>query len=88
MIRRAALLLIPLAVSACSGDRPSLAEASGPYRPLNEGRWSPTDDDLRGPRAPIAPKDSPSLHPAPAVPVEPASTGAPIAQPDTRKEGL
>ena len=81
MIRRAALLLIPLAVSACAGKHPPLAEASGKYRPLNVGKWTPTRDDLRGPRLPLAPKDSPNANPTPVA------TIAPAAQPGTEGEG-
>lgn len=80
MIRRAVLLLIPLAVSACAGKHPPLAEASGAYRPLNAGKWTPTRDDLRGPRLPLAPKDSPSINPPP-------TPDAPDPQPGTEGEG-
>jgi hypothetical protein len=78
MIRRLALLLIPLAVSACAGGHPKLAVPSGKYRPLNAGRWTPTRDDLRGPRAPLPPKQSPQV----TQPATPASQQAvPAAQP-------
>jgi hypothetical protein len=61
MNRRLALLLLPLAVSACAGGHPPLAEASGKYRALNAGRWTPTRDDLRGPRQPLPPVQSPQV---------------------------
>lgn len=67
MIRRAVLLLPLLAVAACAGDHPPLSEASGPYRALNPGRWTPTPDDLRGPRSPLPPSQSPSLRAAAPV---------------------
>lgn len=70
MIRVLAALGLALSLAACA-SHPPLAEASGPYRPLNAGRWSPTSDDLRGPRQVMLPADSPSLNP-PAPP--PAST--------------
>jgi hypothetical protein len=80
MIQRVVFLLLPLAVSACAGGHPPLSEASGPYRPLNAGRWAPTRDDLRGPRAPLAPVDSPYANPAvlnaPAAPATPGGLGA------------
>jgi hypothetical protein len=59
MILRFALLLLPLAVSACAGSHPPLAQPSGDYRALNTGRWTPTNDDLRGPRTPLPPSQSP-----------------------------
>lgn len=62
MIRPALLVLVALSLSACA-HRPPLAEAKGKYRPLNVGKWSPTRDDLRGPRAPLPPAQSPSLTP-------------------------
>ncbi|UZO95026.1 hypothetical protein RMHFA_05720 (plasmid) [Roseomonas mucosa] len=80
MIRRVVLLLLPLAVSACAGGHPPLAEASGSYRALNAGKWVPTRDDLRGPREPLAPVDSPSLNPVPAVLTDPAAPAAPGGQ--------
>jgi hypothetical protein len=49
-----------LSLSACA-HRPSLVEARGAYRPLNAGKWTPTHDDLRGPRAPLTPAQSPAL---------------------------
>ena len=70
MIRRVVLLLPLLAVAACAGGHPPLAEASGPYRPLNPGRWTPTSDDLRGPRSPLPPSQSPSLRAAAPVGVQ------------------
>jgi len=75
MIRRLALLLIPLAVSACAGGHPKLAEASGKYRPLNAGKWAPTRDDLRGPRAPLPPVRSPQVQ-QPAIPAAQPGEGA------------
>jgi len=75
MTRRLALLLIPLAVSACAGGHPKLAEASGKYRPLNAGRWTPTRDDLRGPRAPLPPVQSPQVKQS-AVPADHPSVPA------------
>ena len=45
MIRALALLLL-CALPACS-DHPPLGQASGPLRPLNPGRWTPSDADLR-----------------------------------------
>jgi hypothetical protein len=45
---RRLVLLLPLALLACAGRRhPPLAEPSGPLRPLNPGRWTPTAADLR-----------------------------------------
>lgn len=54
MTRRPALLLpllLLLALAGCAGGAapPPLAPAaSGPLRPLNPGRWTPTAADLRG----------------------------------------
>jgi hypothetical protein len=62
MIRWVILLLPLLAVAACADGHPPLAEASGPYRALNPGKWTPTPDDLRGPRLPLPPSLSPSLN--------------------------
>lgn len=76
MIRRLALLLIPLAVSACAGGHPKLAEASGRYRPLNAGKWTPTRDDLRGPRAPLPPVHSPQVKQSAAPAAQPAVPAA------------
>lgn len=65
MIRMVALLLLPLAVSACGARHQALGKVSGNYRALNPGHWTPTRDDLRGPRAPLPPAQSPTLaHPA------------------------
>lgn len=62
MIRLLAAAVLALSLGACA-HHPPLAEASGPYRPLNAGRWTPTPDDLRGPRAPLPPAQSPALTP-------------------------
>jgi hypothetical protein len=63
MIRRFYLcLLLPMSLAGCA-DHPPLAEATGAIRPLNAGRWAPTPDDLRGPRAPLPPALSPALNP-------------------------
>ncbi|KFD27419.1 type IV secretion system lipoprotein VirB7 [Sphingobium yanoikuyae] len=62
MNRPAFIVLVALTLSACA-HHPPLAEAKGPYRPLNAGKWTPTRDDLRGPRAPLPPASSPSLTP-------------------------
>jgi len=62
MIRNALLVLSVVSLAACA-HRPPLAVAKGPYRPLNAGKWTPTHDDLRGPRSPLAPAQSPSLTP-------------------------
>lgn len=61
MIRLVAVLLLSLAVSACGGGHQALGKVSGKYRALNTGRWTPTRDDLRGPRAPLPPAQSPAL---------------------------
>lgn len=53
---------LTLLLAACA-DHPPLAEASGPYRPLNPTRWTPAPDDLEGPRAPLPPARSPALTP-------------------------
>lgn len=67
MIRRVALALVPLlALSACAGSH-RLPEPSGPWRPLNTGQWVPTRDDLRGPRLPLPPVQSPNAAPAPVA---------------------
>lgn len=63
MIRRLSLaLLLPALMGGCA-HHPPLAEPKGAIRPLNAGHWTPTSDDLRGPRAPLPPVQSPSLHP-------------------------
>lgn len=54
-------LLLSLAVSACAGGHQPLGKISGKYRVLNAGRWTPTRDDLRGPRAPLPRVQSPAL---------------------------
>ena len=65
MNRMVAMVLLPLAVSACAGHHQTLGKVSGNYRALNPGHWIPTRDDLRGPRAPLPPAQSPTLaHPA------------------------
>ncbi|WP_109105436.1 type IV secretion system lipoprotein VirB7 [Azospirillum sp. TSO35-2] len=46
MILRLTLGLTLLALTACAGH-PPLTEPSGPVRPLNAGRWTPTADDLQ-----------------------------------------
>lgn len=53
MPNRLALLLLPVALTACAGAQPRLPEAKGPIRPLNVGRWQPEKADLRGLRAPL-----------------------------------
>jgi len=63
MIQRIVILSLTLSLTAC-GNHPPLAKASGPYRALNPGRWTPTSDDLRGPRTQILPAESPSLYPS------------------------
>ena len=60
MIRPLLSLLLVLAVGGCGGSH-RLSEPSGPWRALNAGRWVPSADDLRGPRAPLPPAQSPSL---------------------------
>ena len=63
MIRRFYFaLLLPALLPGCA-NHPPLAEAKGAIRPLNAGRWTPTSDDLRGPRAPLPPAQSPTLNP-------------------------
>ncbi|HYH37636.1 MAG TPA: hypothetical protein VD860_05400 [Azospirillum sp.] len=47
MTHRFAFPVLLLALSACSGH-PPLVEPSGPFRALNAGRWTPSEDDLRG----------------------------------------
>jgi hypothetical protein len=62
MIRRFYFaLFLPVLLAGCAGH--PLAEATGSLRPLNAGRWAPTADDLRGPRAPLPPALSPALNP-------------------------
>ncbi len=59
MIARLLPLALAAALAACAGDgRPP--EPSGPWRALNAGRWTPTPDDLRGPRAPLPASASPN----------------------------
>ncbi len=62
MPRPVPLLIVLLALGACSHHRNphKLAVAAGHYRPLNTDRWTADVDDLRGPRAPLAPVDSPN----------------------------
>ena len=68
MSRLPIVLLLPIALVACAHrGKPPLPQAAGEYRPLNAGRWSPVRDDLRGPRAPLAPAASPNI---PAEPVQ------------------
>jgi hypothetical protein len=62
MVRPFIAVLAILSLAACA-HRPPLAEAKGRYRPLNAGKWTPTRDDLRGPRAPLPPAQSPALTP-------------------------
>ena len=52
---------LALSLGACVGDRPSLAEASGPLRPMNTRHWHPTAEDLRGPHEALLPADTPAL---------------------------
>jgi hypothetical protein len=67
MKRPLALLLSILAVTAgCTTSRPPLAEADGPYRVLNPGRWQPTEDDLLGVRP---------------TPMQAATSNTPLRQP-------
>jgi len=54
MFHRLTIPFLLLALSACSGH-PPLAEPSGPFRPLNAGRWTPSEGDLRGADAPMPP---------------------------------
>jgi hypothetical protein len=62
MIRRFYFaLFLPALVGGCA-SHPPLAEPKGAIRPLNAGHWTPTADDLRGPRAPLPPVQSPSLN--------------------------
>lgn len=62
MFRLAVTLLLPVVLVACTHrGKPPLPKAAGAYRPLNAGRWSPARDDLRGPRAPLAPAASPNI---------------------------
>lgn len=66
MFRALVVLLLPIALVACANrGKPPLPRAVGEYRPLNAGRWSPVHDDLRGPRAPLAPGASPNILPEP-----------------------
>lgn len=62
MSRAMLLLLVPLALGACSHHRNvhRLAVAAGGYRALNADQWTAGREDLRGPRAPLAPVDSPN----------------------------
>lgn len=46
MKQRLACAALLLALSACAGQ-PGAPEPSGPYRPLNPGRWTPNAGDLR-----------------------------------------
>ena len=57
---RSVLLLIALALAGCS-TRPPLAQAAGPWRALNPGRWEPTAADLRNVRIPRSPAQSAAL---------------------------
>jgi hypothetical protein len=59
----AAALALGLPLGACATTKGKAPEATGAYRPLNAGRWRPTRDDLRGPRAPLPPSQSWSLKP-------------------------
>lgn len=61
ILAAAAVLALPL--GACATNKGKAPEAAGAYRPLNVGRWQPTRDDLRGPRAPLPPSQSWSLKP-------------------------
>ena len=62
MSRSLVILLLPVVLVACTHrGKPPLPKAVGAYRPLNAGRWSPGRDDLRGPRAPLAPGTSPNI---------------------------
>jgi len=62
MVRPVLLLFVPLALGACSHHRNphKLTVAAGHYRALNADQWTADSDDLRGPRAPLAPVDSPN----------------------------
>ncbi|WP_454888867.1 hypothetical protein [Sphingobium indicum] len=62
MVRPFLAALFILSLAACA-HHPPLAEAKGRYRSLNAGKWTPTRDDLRGPRAPLSPAQSPALTP-------------------------
>lgn len=54
---------LTLSLLACATNKGKAPEAAGAYRPLNAGRWQPTRDDLRGPRALLPPSQSWSLKP-------------------------
>lgn len=60
MTRPLAALLVAASLAACSGQNQP-PEPSGPWRPLNAGRWVPAAGDLDGPRPPPAPARSPVL---------------------------
>ena len=62
MARLLTLLFVPLALGGCATNA-SLAEASGPYRALNVGRWQPTADDLGDA---VQPAQSATINPAEA----------------------
>lgn len=49
MIRALTILLL-CSLSACA-ETPPLGEATGPLRPLNPGRWTPSAADLSPPAA-------------------------------------
>lgn len=60
LVLAGALALTQMVLTGCSPVRP-LAEAKGPFRPLNPGRWSPDPADLKGPRGPYS--TNPSISP-------------------------
>lgn len=74
MIRVIAAVGIALSLGACA-SHPPLAEARGAYRPLNPGRWTPTSDDLRGPRQVMLPANSPYANLPAASPASTPETG-------------
>jgi len=74
MIRVLAAAALALSLAACA-SHPPLAEPSGSYRALNPGRWSPTSDDLRGPRQVMLPANSPYANPPADTPAPTPETG-------------
>ena len=62
-MRRAACLIMLLALAACAGK--SLPEATGPWRQLNIGKWSFSDNALTSPLR-GSPDERHGRHPNPA----------------------